>query len=111
MYLNVGKVNNYFYPTQTANFVSKSNDWQEINAGENTKYLQLRGPFWKKEITNTAGNPGTVKINILNKNGNKIVQHLKIKKGESRKMEKLKSGNKYLIKVKAPAGSYLININ
>lgn len=110
-YLNVDKVNSYFSPTQETSFVSKTNEWQEISIDEDTKYLQLKGPFWKKEITNTAGNPGTIKVNLLNKNGNRTIQHLKIKKGDSKKISKLKKGNKYLLKVKAPKGSYLVNIN
>lgn len=110
VYQNVGIVHDFFSPMQTTSFDTTSKQWQDTNTGKNIKYLQLQGPFWNKQITNVTDNPGTIDVKILNQSGNKVIQQIKIKSGDSKKISHIKLGTKYRVKITAPKGEYFINI-
>lgn len=110
VYQNVSIVHDFFSPMQTTSFDTTSKQWQDTNTGKSIKYLQLQGPFWNKQITNVADNPGTIDVKILNQSGSKVIQQIKIKSGDSKNVNHIKLGTKYQVKIKAPKGQYWINI-
>src|SRR5699024_12269631 len=105
-----GIVHDFFSPMQTTSFDASSKQWKDIDTGKSIKYLQLQGPFWNKQVINVADNPGTIDVKILNQSGNTIIKQIKIKSGDSKKINHIKLGTKYRVKITAPKGEYFINI-
>ncbi|MEZ7172655.1 zf-HC2 domain-containing protein [Sporosarcina sp. OR05] len=110
---DVGVVNQIFFPMESANVVVDSEDnkeeWESLHF-KGQKSLKYDSFFWRKEITNHANSKNEILLRVKDKNGNIVIEELKILPGSSVKLKKLKNNVDYFFEFKPKSdGIYLIN--
>lgn len=106
---NVGFIHDIFFYQEFSTISTEEyeDQWTQISF-ENSNYLKFDSLFCKKRVTNHALNRGSVCIQILDLQGNCIVESKELFPGESLDLKELHRNTDYIVEVKALADRYLL---
>ena len=108
--INVGAINNFLFPHQISviNEEDGFGEWKAISF-EGNQYLIYDSIFYKKTVTNNANSTDSIKMRILDKKGNIVLNDLIIDAGTTINLKELENNKYYTVEIWADNGWYMLN--
>lgn len=107
----VSGVHDYFFPATYANLRDLPEDeWQRVSfQGADT--LVFDSIFYEKEAVLDANSDGAVRIRILDRAGNIVVEETHMEPGTGLSLDALQSNTEYIVEVRTTADFVLLNFH